>query len=160
MESTFIVDDIKITMSDTELEELKSVQEKYIDCLVKNIQERFPDNDILEALAIFNPLSIPACENEGFENYGTDYVKKLGTHFFSEKNKQDQLLSEWSHFKYYVNDNVEVPDTVRDGESQETPTSWFLNYLMKNKCTYKPFFQFATLTCRSSHHPTCFKFLT
>ena len=82
-------------------------------------------------------MLIPANGDPSFQEYVNDHVKQLSDHFFPENGKW--LMAEWTHFTFYIHENVKVPEYGRDGKSAaETPTSWFVKELMKCKCTYKP----------------------
>ena len=102
----------KITLSS--LEELAKIQEKYIDILVNNINKSFESikqNGVLSALAIFDPIVVPATNDSSFKEYGQDQIKVLAGHFFTEV-PCEKLLSEWSQMKYHINENIKkaVPE--------------------------------------------------
>lgn len=131
----------EVSMSRRAIPELETLQKKYITSLVNNIDDRFSkDKGVLRALHIFNPLELPAVDSAEFKCYGKEEAKELAIHFFDDSVKQDDFITQWQHFKYYMTENVKVPENVKKG-STETPTTWLLGYLLRNKAMLTPFFK-------------------
>ena len=84
-------------------------------------------------LSIFDPLSVPDYEADGFQGYGT--VNIFAKNFFqieiqeSQNLKTEKLLTEWPNMKYRVKDNINniIPTEVKSGSSRTTNTEWFFS---------------------------------
>lgn len=100
-------------------EQMQGLSQKYVTALTKNLEERFASScDVISALSIFDPLSVPEYEAYGFQEYRTAQVNILAKHFFQietqevQKLKTEKLLTEWSHMNYHVNDNIKKIITI------------------------------------------------
>ena len=54
-----------------------NIQEKYIDDLVSQLENRFPDSVEVEAFSIFDPSKLPASSTD-LGSYGDDKLALLG----------------------------------------------------------------------------------
>ena len=64
---------------------LKSLKQKYINNLIKNIDARFKKcKEVFNAFRIFDPKLLPSGDSTDFKCYGMDEVKIIGHHFFWE----------------------------------------------------------------------------
>lgn len=77
------------------------IQGPFITKLCENIEERFPDVELLEAFVFFDPSKLPHSFEEAIEsNYGNDKVDILSKHFIS---LDPQLLSiGWTNIRTYM----------------------------------------------------------
>lgn len=69
------------------------VREKYLDCLVENIENRLQDVDILNAFNLFNPKRAAEATDKSdvpFSSYGQEHVDTLAGHF------EATIDNEWS----------------------------------------------------------------
>ena len=84
-----------------------NIQEKYIDDLVTQLENRFPDSLELEAFSLLDPSKLPEKATEVTE-YGNDKVAVLGAKYAvsdSADFKLDDLKSEWETFKHLLADS-------------------------------------------------------
>ena len=77
--------DWNINMSEAALVSFKcNIQEVYVDALLENITNRFPDAGIISAFSIFDPLKLPASEERvQQERYGESSLNTLVEHYGS-----------------------------------------------------------------------------
>ncbi|VDI55299.1 Hypothetical predicted protein [Mytilus galloprovincialis] len=139
----------EIKLNNKELKELQSLFEKYVNALINNITRRFEDSsDVLAALGIFDPLSVPLQNQPGFKEYGIAQINILADHFHqldepeTKTRKTEKMQSEWQSFKYHINDVLKpvIPEDVRDGSSKSTNTTeWLLLQLLRNP-TFENFY--------------------
>ena len=86
-----------IKVSEVEKKNFKqNVKVKFLSSLVSHLESRFPNSEVLTALAVLDPANTPA----DFVFYGEEEVALLATHFDVESN---DLLSEWTHFRELMN---------------------------------------------------------
>lgn len=138
-----------MTFSPTLYQQMQGLSQKYVTALIQNFEQRFASScNVISALSIFDPLSVPEYEADGFQEYGTAEVNILVKYFFQietqevQKLKTEKLLTERSHTKYHVNDNIKkiIPVEVKSGSSRTTTTEWFLLHLLKDKSSFVTFF--------------------
>ena len=93
-----------ITFPLTLYEQMQRLSQKYVTALTQNLGERFASSShVISALSIFDPLSVPEYQVDGFHEYGTAQVNILAKHFFQietqevQKLETEKLLTEWSH---------------------------------------------------------------
>ncbi|CAG2239555.1 unnamed protein product [Mytilus edulis] len=139
----------EIKLNNKELKELQSLFEKYVNALINNITRRFEDSsDVLAALGIFYPLSVPLQNQPGFKEYGIAQINILADHFHqldepeTKTRKTEKMQSEWQSFKYHINDVLKpvIPEDVRDGSSKSlNTTEWLLLQLLRNP-TFENFY--------------------
>ena len=77
--------DWNINMSEAALVSFKcNIQEVYVNVLLENITNRFPDAGIISAFSIFDPLKLPASEERAQqERYGESSLNTLVEHYGS-----------------------------------------------------------------------------
>ncbi|XP_006813061.1 zinc finger protein 862-like [Saccoglossus kowalevskii] len=85
-----------------------SVRGKYIDTLITNIEQRFPDKDsgILGHFSIFKPDSL---RRDSSTTYGNADVRELSHHFLQREEQPDitaDAVNEWGNFKNYLKDTI------------------------------------------------------
>ena len=153
-EATYAATGRNLNFTDFSYREMENLLSSYIRSLIENVGERFKDcSKVLNAFKILDPLSVPQNGSKDFQDYGTNSIIILANHFYqseSDRVKEEvtqRLLSEWSQFKYHINDNVKcsIPESVEDGTSTDTSTDWLLVHLLSNHTSLKPFFPFACL---------------
>ena len=98
----------------------ENVREKYIDALVGNLNNRFSDIGVVNALAsLLDPQKATqvyhASAESEFNTYGDSYVDTICKHF-SDSVRPDTLKAEWITLKHVLvkdfNISVEVVQTV------------------------------------------------
>lgn len=138
-----------VTFPPTAYDQMQSLVKKYVGALTQHLDQKFAANsEAISALSIFDPASVPECDAGGFQEYGVAEVEKLAKHFFQieteevQKLKAEKLLTEWSHMKYHVNDNIKkiLPTEVKSGSSKVTSTECFLPHLLKSRSSFVTFF--------------------
>lgn len=132
----------ELSMSPKVMEEVKSLFQKYITALKKNIDRRFSDcSEIVAAFCIFDPVTVP--ENKAqFKEYGNVEIQQIATHFFADKEEEvSQLKTEWDGMKYHLRDILKpkIPQAVLDTSHRITTTEWCLNQIL-SVSVYKQFF--------------------
>lgn len=137
-----------VTFPPTAYEQMQPLVKKYVGALTQNLGQRFAaSSEVISALSIFDPVSVPEYDADGFQEYGVAEVEKLAKHFFQieteevQKLKAEKLLTEWSRMKYHVNDNIKniLPTEVKSGSSKVTPTEWLLLHLLKSRSSFVTF---------------------
>ena len=79
----------------------QDVQGPFIQKLCENIQQRFPDVELLDAFTVFDPSKLPSSFDEMLEsNYGIDKLDTLGNHFGSVDHQV--LRTDWTNFRVYM----------------------------------------------------------
>ena len=93
-----------IVLTDQVEGQLRRMIDTYVDCLTKNIENRFTEGlQILNAFSVLDPRLMPAKGTLEFSTYGEQKIELLGQHFFSDEPvKCEQLLDEWKLFKHQV----------------------------------------------------------
>ena len=104
-------------MSRKDTYELVSIQQKYIDSLIKNNDKCFESseiNGVLITFGIFNPVQVPGTDNAFFKAYGKDRPPTFSL--------QMREKSQWNQMQYRVNENVKkaVPEEVRNGTNDSS----------------------------------------
>ena len=128
-----------LNLSPRGMNELRNLFEKYIPALKQNILRRFESSsEILAALGVFDPLSVPGVKQPGFKDHGSSDMTIIADHFSID---QDKLLTEWKGMKYHIADVLipKMPLKVRTGSEKQTPTEWFILQLLIQP-TYRGFF--------------------
>lgn len=138
-----------MTFPPTSYEQIQSLSQTYVAALTQNLDERCAaSSDVISALSVLDPVSVPEYEADGFQEYGIAQVNILAKHFFQieteevQKLKTEKLLTERSHMKYHVNDNIKkiIPTEVKSSSSKTTTTEWSLLHLLKSKSSFVTFF--------------------
>ena len=98
--------DFDINTSDRLKEDFrKQVQEKYIDALVTQLQNRLADVADLEQFSLFDPSKVPTESDEAFKTYGDHQLEHLliqyGSGDKADVNKE-ALFSEWAMLKQLI----------------------------------------------------------
>ena len=130
-----------VTLTNAVEQELSNLLSNYVNSLKDNIHRRFEDAlPVVSAFAIFDPLAIPNPGSPGFKGYGSQQVKTMADHFYSdEPDKEarvDQLKAEWEKFKYDLASwKGEIPKEVKESHSTTT-TEWCLTRLVALKTSY------------------------
>lgn len=84
---------LEMSLSDNILKQLEGTLNNYVSALVTNIENRFPDIPILEALdTIFNLLKLPTKDSSEFSEYGNTSPAMIYHHFYN--NDDDTSLDE------------------------------------------------------------------
>ena len=129
----------ELTLSPRAMEELRNLFGKYIPALKENIIRRFQaSSEILAALGVLNPLTVPGIKEPGFKEYGRSDMKVIAKHFSMDEEK---LQTEWRGIKYHIKDVLvpKMPATVKEGSDKQNATEWFILQLLIQP-TYKCFF--------------------
>lgn len=80
----------------------RNIHDKYLQCLISNLEDRFSDAGVLGALAtIFNPQKAMCCSSDQFSSYGDGEIATIVAHFTTTVVK-DTLLQEWACFKHLL----------------------------------------------------------
>ncbi len=97
--------EFSITVSSTQKDEFRrNIQEKYIDDLVTQLENRFPDSVEVEAFCIFDSSKIPSSPTE-LSTYGNDKLAILGEKYARGDDADFQiedLRSEWESFRHLL----------------------------------------------------------
>ena len=100
--------EFNINVSPTQKDQFRrNIQEKYIDALVAQLENRFPDAVEVEAFSIFDPSKLPASSTD-LSSYGNDKLALLGEKYAvgdSADFQVEDLTSEWESFKHLFSDN-------------------------------------------------------
>ena len=72
----------------------EETRKKFLLGIVKHLEDRFPQNQILSAIGVLDPKNTPEA---GF--YGEKEIETLATHFDYDN---DELLSEWVQFRELI----------------------------------------------------------
>ena len=95
--------DFDINTSDRLKEDFrKQVQEKYIDALVTQLQNRLADVADLEQFSLFDPIKVPTESDEAFKTYGDHQLEHLSIQYGSGDKadiNKEALFSEWAMLK-------------------------------------------------------------
>ena len=70
----------------------------YIDQLVNNIKDRFPDVELLDAVQIFDPTLLPQLASESFLNHGFSQLQTLLAHYSPSLVDDTLTTQEWTNF--------------------------------------------------------------
>ena len=70
----------------------------YIENLVTNIKNRFPDIELLDAVQMFNPALLPNSDSEEFSDHGYLQLQTLLTHYSPTLVDDTLANEEWSNF--------------------------------------------------------------
>lgn len=76
-----------------------SIYEKYIDAVVRHLEQRFPDVHLLEAFTLFDGKSWPE-DPTLLNEFGFEYLVVLTEHFSLLLDGNDKVNSEWNVFKH------------------------------------------------------------
>ena len=93
-----------ITLTERGKKEFKSsIQVPYIEGIVKQLEDRFPNVDCLDAFSIFDPQKIPSSP-EQMVAYGQDKIDYLQKHYGEGENPDvgDECASEWESMKRFL----------------------------------------------------------
>ena len=72
-----------VTFPPTAYEQMQSLAKKYVGALTQNLDQRFvASSEVISALSIFDPVSVPEYDADGFQEYGVAEVEKLAKDFF------------------------------------------------------------------------------
>ena len=72
-----------VTFPPTAYEQMQSLVKKYVGALTQNLDQRFAtSSEVISALSIFDAVSVPEYDADGFQEYGVAEVEKLAKHFF------------------------------------------------------------------------------
>ena len=83
----------EIKCSEQDKSAFEEIRKKFLSGVVKHLEIRFPQNQILSALGVLDPKNMPEA---GFVFYGEEEIETLATHFDYDN---DELLSEWVQFR-------------------------------------------------------------
>lgn len=82
-----------ITFPPTLYQQMQGISQKYVTALTQNLEERFASScNVISALSISDPFSVPEYEADGFQEYGTAQVNILAKHFFQIETQEVQKL--------------------------------------------------------------------
>ena len=110
----FYFKDQRITDSSQQRDQFKTIKDTFIDKLVKNLNSRFPDSNLLSTFAIFDPQRLPS---EGdLATYGDTELDVPCSHYGTPKESEDrieippvididQTKNEWVVFKQFISQN-------------------------------------------------------
>ena len=97
--------EFSIRVSSTQKDEFRrNIQEKYIDDLITQLENRFPDSVEVEAFSIFDPSKIPSSSTE-LGTYGNEKLAVMGEKYASGDDADFQiedLRSEWESFRHLL----------------------------------------------------------
>ena len=80
-----------ITLTERGKKEFKSsIQVPYIEGIVKQLEDRFPNVDCLDAFSIFDPQKIPS-SSEQMVAYGQDKIDYLQKHYGEGENPDHEM---------------------------------------------------------------------
>ena len=94
-----LITDLGIDSPDDDTTTFQTARVRFIDAIVQNIDRRFADTDVMEALAVLDLSSIP--EIPSF--YGMTEMETLATHFSMDV---DELVCQWQGFTEIVSSTV------------------------------------------------------
>ena len=84
----------------------RRVLHKFVDALVKNIKNRFPDTSLYASFKILNPENLPQTAEEAVErSYGEREVRNLGTQYGIGDPPfilSEEIISEWFDLRTYM----------------------------------------------------------
>ena len=72
---------IALPLSERQVLSLHSTANQFLQSVCDNLSARFPDMEIVDALAIFDPRNLPAPGTEALDTFGLDAVGTLVCHF-------------------------------------------------------------------------------
>ena len=88
-----------------------SIEKPFLANIITNLEERFPNTDIISNFAVFSGTSL---DEEGYSaGYGVDNIEELAAHFCPIIVNQEDTLSEWNLWK------MVVKGTLKDKSCQE-----------------------------------------
>ena len=97
--------EFSIRVSSTQKDEFRrNIQEKYMDDLITQLENRFPDSVEVEAFSIFDPSKIPSSSTE-LGTYGNEKLAVMGEKYASGDDADFQiedLRSEWESFRHLL----------------------------------------------------------
>ncbi len=77
-----------------------SIRRPYIECLVKNLEDRFDDKSVIAAFDIFNPVRVTCLPSENdislFLQYGNSEVKDLAKQYTRVVPDTNECVDEWA----------------------------------------------------------------
>ena len=97
--------DLGIDSTDADNTNFQSARVCFIDAMVQNIERRFADTDVMEALAVLDLSSIP--EIPSF--YGMTEMETLATHYSMDL---DELLCQWQGFTEIISSTTPADRTI------------------------------------------------
>ena len=84
---------------------LNQIQKPFIQNLCDNLQQRFPDVELLDAFSIFYPSKLPTTYDVAVHTrYGVEKIRILADHFTSPVDLQ-ALTLDWQSFRVYMMQN-------------------------------------------------------
>ncbi|XP_056450414.1 uncharacterized protein LOC130385760 isoform X1 [Gadus chalcogrammus] len=95
------LDGLEIQVFDQQRQEFASVQRQFIDNLVENMEERFPQTELLAAFGVLDPGCLP---NSMTGDYGWEEMNQLST-FYSDGHSpidREELRDEWISFRQHL----------------------------------------------------------
>ena len=114
--------DFSIPVTSEQREQFKcAIQAKYVEAIIDQLNDRFPNSEILSAFSIFDPHSLPSDEDE-LATYGQLSVDILmraygdGPDAFVDA---EQCISEWESFKRLMKTNYSLKTMRLDIETCE-----------------------------------------
>lgn len=114
---------------------LQSTLANYISALVENLDNRFPQVSVLEAVSVFN-LSVFPEKGADFDIFGDKSIRILYKQFCSDDESvtENQCLAEWHLLKYHlVRWKPEIPNASELGRQMLTCTEWCLKKFISQK---------------------------
>ena len=82
-----------------------NIHDRYLDTVIRHLQRRFPDIDLLEAFSIFDGKSWP----EMLQDFGEDHLVTLADHFTPAIVDVEQLQHEWELLKNSASSGSSLP---------------------------------------------------
>ena len=81
------------------------IAHKYVDTVVSNLEDRFPDTKLLSAFSVFDPQQVPQENKAEFGTYGNEHIDTLSDNFQLTIDKET-LEIEWLSFKEMLKNQV------------------------------------------------------
>ena len=99
-----------VTFTASMKQEVATTQEKFLESLVRNLEDRFPSMPLLQVFTVLDPKNLPA-STDNLASYGVKEIEILGDHFGTPIGTHspivdiEELTTEWYKFKGLVHAN-------------------------------------------------------
>ena len=127
--------DFGITMTSSQKTDFRAqVQEKYIDALLAQLQDRLPDVAELEAFSILDPSKLPDQSCASFTTYGSSQLDMLSSRYGVGDRAdidKEELISEWIGLKQIIDQSyrhMSAKQFVRHLSTDSTMLTMFPNF--------------------------------
>ena len=122
------------------------IAHKYVDAVVSNLEDRFPDTKLLSAFSVFDPQQVPQENEAEFGTYGNEHIDTLSDNFQLTIDKET-LEIEWLSFKEMFKNQVAELSTTEVMHSLIKPSVSTIYPQLANLANIGLIITVSTATC-------------